>query len=98
MEVLLYDATSGNMLPFKVRFKKFKQFIQRNHQQTIIFYVGVPFGTANTRGKRCQKPSGTPCNYCPIHVELSAFACVHKPLVLCFGTSLSVPSYTLLPF
>lgn len=37
MEVLLYDATSLNMLPFKVRFKKFKQFIQRNHQQTIIF-------------------------------------------------------------
>lgn len=56
MEVLLYDATSGNMLPFKVRFKKFKQFIQKKPPADYYFYVGVPFGTANTRGKRCQKP------------------------------------------
>lgn len=106
MEVLLYDATSGNMLPFKVRFKRFKQFIQRNHQQTIIFMSAYLLALQIPGEKGVKSPQGLPVttvlymlSYQHLHVFTSLYSCAlvqvyHNPGLL----YVKVPSYTLLPF
>lgn len=106
MEVLLYDGTSGNMLPFKVRFKKFKQFIQRNHQQTIIFMSAHLLALQIPEEKGVRSPQGLPVttvlymlSYQHLHVFTSLYSCAlvqvyHNPGLL----YVKVPSYTLLPF